>query len=95
MILLRRKKINEILDGLKEGYSGFNTMQILLVHLQRAALEERPLIAAILLQLDLMVNPLLVFMHPSHRNGCLKFQLFSTFGNQNVHISKSIFALDF
>ncbi|CAL9016183.1 unnamed protein product [Prunus brigantina] len=57
LCLSRRKKINEILDGLKEGYSGFNTMQILLVHLQRAALEERPLIAAILLQLDLMGDP--------------------------------------
>ncbi|KAM2607043.1 hypothetical protein TB2_035653 [Malus domestica] len=54
LCLSRRTKITEILDGLKEGSGGFNTMQILLVYLQRAPLEERPLIASVLLQLDLM-----------------------------------------
>lgn len=62
MIVLRRTKITKILDGLKEGCCGLNTMQILLVYLQRASPEERPLVAAILLQLDLLVNPLLMFL---------------------------------
>ncbi|XP_068319495.1 putative E3 ubiquitin-protein ligase LIN-1 [Pyrus communis] len=57
LCLSRRTKITEILDGLKEGSGGFNTMQILLVYLQRAPLEERPLIASVLLQLDLMGDP--------------------------------------
>ncbi|KAM1107773.1 hypothetical protein EV1_004460 [Malus domestica] len=54
LCLSRRTKITEILNGLKEGSGGVNTMQILLVYLQRAPLEERPLIAVVLLQLDLM-----------------------------------------
>ncbi|XP_004295479.1 PREDICTED: putative E3 ubiquitin-protein ligase LIN-2 [Fragaria vesca subsp. vesca] len=57
LCLSRRTKITKILDGLKEGCCGLNTMQILLVYLQRASAEERPLVAAILLQLDLMGDP--------------------------------------
>ncbi|XP_009353928.2 putative E3 ubiquitin-protein ligase LIN isoform X2 [Pyrus x bretschneideri] len=57
LCLSRRTKITEILNGLKEGSRGINTMQILLVYLQRAPLEERLLIAVVLLQLDLMGDP--------------------------------------
>ncbi|XP_062012378.1 putative E3 ubiquitin-protein ligase LIN-1 [Rosa rugosa] len=57
LCLSRRTKITQILEGLKEGCCGLNTMQILLVYLQRASPEERPLVAAILLQLDLMGDP--------------------------------------
>lgn len=57
LCLSRRTKITKILDGLKEGCCGLNTMQILLVYLQRASPEERPLVAAILLQLDLLGDP--------------------------------------
>ncbi|XP_068324046.1 putative E3 ubiquitin-protein ligase LIN [Pyrus communis] len=57
LCLSRRTKITEILNGLKEGSRGINTMQILLVYLQSAPLEERLLIAVVLLQLDLMGDP--------------------------------------
>ncbi|KAK9937101.1 hypothetical protein M0R45_013917 [Rubus argutus] len=57
LCLSRRTKITKILDGLKEGCCGLNTMQILLVYLQRASPEERPLVASILLQLDLLGDP--------------------------------------
>ncbi|KAK1284590.1 putative E3 ubiquitin-protein ligase LIN [Acorus calamus] len=51
--LSRRSQITKFLTGLKnEGC--FNTMHILLVYLQQAPPEQRPLVAAILLQLDLL-----------------------------------------
>eukprot|EP00268_Persea_americana_P058833 TRINITY_DN715_c0_g1_i4.p1 TRINITY_DN715_c0_g1~~TRINITY_DN715_c0_g1_i4.p1 ORF type:complete len:1013 (+),score=135.46 TRINITY_DN715_c0_g1_i4:149-3187(+) len=51
--LHRRTQINKFLNGLKnEGC--LNTMHILLAYLQRAPLDQRPLVAAILLHLDLL-----------------------------------------
>ncbi|KAI4296994.1 hypothetical protein L6164_036907 [Bauhinia variegata] len=55
--LERRTKISSFLNGLKEGWGGLNTMHILFVYLQRALPEERPLVATILLLLDLMEDP--------------------------------------
>ncbi|KAJ0975832.1 hypothetical protein J5N97_017797 [Dioscorea zingiberensis] len=54
--LSRRTQIIKFLEELKkEGY--LNTMHILLVYLQQAPTEQRPLAAAILLQLDLLGDP--------------------------------------
>ncbi|RWR88595.1 putative E3 ubiquitin-protein ligase LIN [Cinnamomum micranthum f. kanehirae] len=51
--LHRRTQINKFLTGLKnEGC--LNTMHILFAYLQRAPLDQRPLVAAILLHLDLL-----------------------------------------
>ncbi|KAJ0081520.1 hypothetical protein Patl1_11804 [Pistacia atlantica] len=61
--LQRRTQMMKFLDGLSGGWGGFNTMHILLVYLQRAPPEERPLVAAILLQLDLLGDPLKCSMY--------------------------------
>lgn len=58
MCLNRRTQIMEFLRGLKEGWSGLNTMHIFLGYLLKAPPEEIPLVAAILLQLDLLGNPM-------------------------------------
>ncbi|KAH6756933.1 Pentatricopeptide repeat superfamily protein [Perilla frutescens var. hirtella] len=50
----RRNKRIEFLTRLKEGWNCLNTLHILLLRLQRARAEERPIIAVILLKLDLM-----------------------------------------
>ncbi|XP_060193469.1 putative E3 ubiquitin-protein ligase LIN-1 isoform X1 [Lycium barbarum] len=47
----------EFLCGLLNGWGKVNTLHILLVYLQRAQQEERPVISAILLQLDLLGDP--------------------------------------
>lgn len=52
----RHQQRTEFLNELKHGWSSLNTMHILLVYLQRAEPEERPVVAAILLQLDLLVR---------------------------------------
>ncbi|XP_004486432.1 putative E3 ubiquitin-protein ligase LIN isoform X2 [Cicer arietinum] len=54
LFLDRRSKILKFLRGLKEGWSGLNTMHIFFTYLQKAPQEERPLVAVILLLLDLM-----------------------------------------
>ncbi|KAL5840598.1 hypothetical protein ACOSQ4_013206 [Xanthoceras sorbifolium] len=58
LCLTRRTQVMKFLDGLNCGWGGFNTMHILLVYLQKAPPEEQPLVAAILLQLDLLGDPL-------------------------------------
>ncbi|CAJ2658052.1 unnamed protein product [Trifolium pratense] len=50
----RRTKILKFLRGLNDGWSGLNTMHIFFTYLQKAPQEERPLVAVILLMLDLM-----------------------------------------
>lgn len=52
--LNRRTQIDKFLNGLKNG-GCLNTMHLLLAYLQRAPLEQHPIIAAILLQLDLLL----------------------------------------
>ncbi|KAJ8549241.1 hypothetical protein K7X08_032948 [Anisodus acutangulus] len=47
----------EFLHGLLSEWGKVNTLHILLVYLQRAQQEERPIISAILLQLDLLGDP--------------------------------------
>ncbi|XP_038894767.1 putative E3 ubiquitin-protein ligase LIN-1 isoform X2 [Benincasa hispida] len=58
LCLSRRTRITNLLDGLKEGWSGLGIMNILSVYLQRALPEEQPLVATILLQLDFMEDSL-------------------------------------
>ncbi|XVF25366.1 hypothetical protein REPUB_Repub13aG0206600 [Reevesia pubescens] len=58
LCLNRRTQITKFLNGLMNGWGGLNTMHILLACLQKALPEERPLVAAIFLQLDLMGDPL-------------------------------------
>ncbi|GFQ05614.1 putative E3 ubiquitin-protein ligase lin [Phtheirospermum japonicum] len=54
LCLSRRSQIIECLTGLKKGWDCINTMHSLLLLLNKARPEERPIIAVILLQLDLM-----------------------------------------
>uniref|UniRef100_A0A2P2IJR8 E3 ubiquitin-protein ligase LIN n=1 Tax=Rhizophora mucronata TaxID=61149 RepID=A0A2P2IJR8_RHIMU len=54
--LSRRTQIIEFLIGLSNGWGGLSTLHIFLIYLQRASPEERPLVAAILLQLDLLAS---------------------------------------
>ncbi|KAK9156323.1 hypothetical protein Sjap_003803 [Stephania japonica] len=56
LCLSRRSQITEFLIRLKSDEQGLHAMHILLVYLQHAPPEQRPLIAAILLQLDLLVD---------------------------------------
>ncbi|XWS19934.1 hypothetical protein CRYUN_Cryun31cG0058700 [Craigia yunnanensis] len=58
LCLNRRTQITKFLNDLLNGWGGLNTMHILLACLQKALPEERPLVAAILLQLDLLGDPL-------------------------------------
>ncbi|XP_057812073.1 putative E3 ubiquitin-protein ligase LIN isoform X2 [Salvia miltiorrhiza] len=52
----RRHKRIELLSGLKEGWKWLNTLQILLLRLHKARPEERPMVAVVLLELDLFVG---------------------------------------
>ncbi|KAF9589810.1 hypothetical protein IFM89_028745 [Coptis chinensis] len=54
LLCLNRKQVTKFLNGLQTDGGYLNTMHILMVCLQHAPLEERPLVAAILLQLDLL-----------------------------------------
>ncbi|KAL5731526.1 hypothetical protein ACHQM5_004247 [Ranunculus cassubicifolius] len=54
LLCFNRKQAIKFLNELKTDGGYLNIMHILLVYLQRAPLEQRPLIAAVLLQLDLL-----------------------------------------
>ncbi|XP_059439676.1 putative E3 ubiquitin-protein ligase LIN isoform X2 [Corylus avellana] len=56
LLCLNRTQVIELLDRLNQGWSSLNTTHILLASLLRAPPEEYPLVAAILLQLDLLGN---------------------------------------
>ncbi|KAF6173152.1 hypothetical protein GIB67_028450 [Kingdonia uniflora] len=57
-VLEKRTQITEFLHELKNGGGCLNTMHLLFTYLQCAPLEQRPLVAAIFLQLDLLGDPL-------------------------------------
>ncbi|XP_027355012.1 putative E3 ubiquitin-protein ligase LIN-1 isoform X2 [Abrus precatorius] len=57
LYLDRRTKILNFLRGLKDGWGGLNIMHIFFIYLQKAPPEQRPLVAVILLLLDLMEDP--------------------------------------
>ncbi|KAF5187327.1 Transducin/WD40 repeat-like superfamily protein [Thalictrum thalictroides] len=54
LLCLDRTQVTKFLKGLQTDGGCLNTMHILFVYLQHAPLEQRPLVAAILLQLDLL-----------------------------------------
>ncbi|CAN1327669.1 Putative E3 ubiquitin-protein ligase LIN-2 [Linum perenne] len=58
LCLSRRTQIIKVLSGISGGFEGLNAMNIFLVCLQRASPEDRPLVAAVLLQLDLLGDPM-------------------------------------
>ncbi|KAL1834438.1 putative E3 ubiquitin-protein ligase LIN isoform X2 [Daucus carota subsp. sativus] len=58
LLCLQRTKVTKFLNGLMNGWSRLNTMQILLISLQKAQPEQCPVIAIIMLQLDLLGDPL-------------------------------------
>ncbi|MBA0627916.1 hypothetical protein Godav_022714 [Gossypium davidsonii] len=57
LCLNRRTQMMKFLNELLRGWGGLNTMHILLACLHKALPEERPLVAALLLQLDLLGDP--------------------------------------
>ncbi|KAA8537128.1 hypothetical protein F0562_029646 [Nyssa sinensis] len=57
LLCLNRIQATDFLKELMCGWGSVKTMHILLVYLQRAQLEERPTVAVILLQLDLLGDP--------------------------------------
>ncbi|XP_073151703.1 putative E3 ubiquitin-protein ligase LIN [Henckelia pumila] len=57
LCLSRRKQRLESLSALTKGWDCLNAMRILLLHLQKARVQDRPIVAVILLQLDLMGDP--------------------------------------
>ncbi|KAF8412731.1 hypothetical protein HHK36_000700 [Tetracentron sinense] len=63
LVCLNRGAQTMFLDGLKNEGGSLNTMHILLIYLQRSPPEQRPLVAAILLLLDLLGDPLLYSMY--------------------------------
>ncbi|MCO5600119.1 hypothetical protein L7F22_054227 [Adiantum nelumboides] len=56
LVRLSRLINNQLLQVIKEEGS-LSTMHVLLVHLQKAPFEQRPYIAGLLLQLDLLIKP--------------------------------------
>ncbi|KAJ8758818.1 hypothetical protein K2173_000539 [Erythroxylum novogranatense] len=54
LLCLTRTRTTEFLRELNTGWGGLSTLHIFVVYLQKASPEERPLVAAILLQLDLL-----------------------------------------
>ncbi|KHG00480.1 Putative E3 ubiquitin-protein ligase LIN-1 [Gossypium arboreum] len=57
LCLNRRTQMMKFLNELLRGWGGLNAMHILLACLHKALPEERPLVAALLLQLDLLGDP--------------------------------------
>ncbi|KAG4956432.1 putative E3 ubiquitin-protein ligase LIN-1 [Glycine max] len=57
LYLDRRTKTLNFLRGLKDGWGGFNVMHIFFIYLQKSPPEERPIVAVIILLLDLMDDP--------------------------------------
>ncbi|KAK1382743.1 hypothetical protein POM88_020478 [Heracleum sosnowskyi] len=54
LLCLQRTSVTKFLNELMNGWSSLNTMQILLIYLQKAQPEQRPMIATIIFQLDLL-----------------------------------------
>ncbi|KAL2603602.1 hypothetical protein AAZX31_09G020400 [Glycine max] len=65
LLYLDRTKTLNFLRGLKDGWGGFNVMHIFFIYLQKSPPEERPIVAVILLLLDLMEDPFKGSLHRS------------------------------
>ncbi|ESW19514.1 hypothetical protein PHAVU_006G131500 [Phaseolus vulgaris] len=57
LYLDRGTKTLNFLKGLKDGWGGINVMHVFFIYLEKAPPEERPIVAVILLLLDLMEDP--------------------------------------
>ncbi|XP_027930903.1 putative E3 ubiquitin-protein ligase LIN isoform X2 [Vigna unguiculata] len=57
LLCLDETKTLNFLRGLKDGWSGINVMHVFFIYLEKAPPEERPIVAVILLLLDLMEDP--------------------------------------
>ncbi|XP_014519006.1 putative E3 ubiquitin-protein ligase LIN-1 isoform X3 [Vigna radiata var. radiata] len=57
LCLEKRTKTLNFLRGLKDGWGGINVMHVFFIYLEKAPPEERPIVAVILLLLDLMEDP--------------------------------------
>lgn len=82
--LHRLEQRTKLFDKLLKGLDCLNTMQILLVSLQKATQEKRPLIAAIMLQLDLMGDPLKSSVYREEAIEAITEALDSQICNENV-----------
>ncbi|GAV62263.1 hypothetical protein CFOL_v3_05787 [Cephalotus follicularis] len=84
LCLERRTQITKFLHELKIGWRGLNTMHVLLAYLHRAQPEERPIVAAILLQLDLLGDPLKFSVYREEAVDVLVEALDCQIGNEKV-----------
>ncbi|XP_047158644.1 putative E3 ubiquitin-protein ligase LIN isoform X2 [Vigna umbellata] len=57
LLCLEKTKTLNFLRGLKDGWGGINVMHVFFIYLEKAPPEERPIVAVILLLLDLMEDP--------------------------------------
>ncbi|KAJ9565032.1 LOW QUALITY PROTEIN: hypothetical protein OSB04_000998 [Centaurea solstitialis] len=74
----------KLFDELLKGWDCLNTLQILLVSLQRATREQRPLVASIMFQLDLMGDPLKSSVYREESIEAITEALDSRICNENV-----------
>ncbi|KAK1402354.1 hypothetical protein POM88_001959 [Heracleum sosnowskyi] len=58
LLCLQRTSVTKFLNELMNEWSSLNTMQILLIYLQKAQPEQRPMIATTIFQLNLLKDPL-------------------------------------
>ncbi|XP_052200755.1 putative E3 ubiquitin-protein ligase LIN-2 [Diospyros lotus] len=58
LCLNRRTEVTRFLEGLLSERESLNTLHILFAYLQKARIQEQPVVAAILLQLDLLGDPM-------------------------------------
>ncbi|KAI3664879.1 hypothetical protein L6452_43490 [Arctium lappa] len=82
--LNRLEQRTKLFNKLLKGWDCLNTLQILLVSLQRATREIRPLVAAIMLQLDLMGDPLKSSVYREESIEAITEALDSQICNENV-----------
>ncbi|XP_024962959.1 putative E3 ubiquitin-protein ligase LIN-1 [Cynara cardunculus var. scolymus] len=82
--LNRLEQRTKLFDKLSKGWDCLNTLQILLISLQRATREKRPLVASIMFQLDLMGDPLKSSVYREESIEAITEALDSQICNENV-----------
>ncbi|KAK4751200.1 hypothetical protein SAY87_004682 [Trapa incisa] len=83
LLLNRRRQISNLLDQIKRG-GGLNIMHILLVHLLKSSAEVRPIIAVILMQMDLLEGHAKCSIFKEEAMEALAEALDCSFYNENV-----------
>ncbi|KAF5779272.1 hypothetical protein HanRHA438_Chr12g0568821 [Helianthus annuus] len=93
--LHRFEQRTKLFEKILKGWDCLSTMQILLVCLQRATLEKRPLVAAVMFQLDLMGDLLESSVYREEAIEAIVEALESKILNENVqeHAAKSLLIL--